>query len=68
MRVIRPAKFECVQNGYDAVWRDGATNGWYFRVIASNGKILCHSETYNTRRACLKAIAAVQGAKKVVEL
>jgi len=33
---------------------------WYWRVRAKNGEILCHSEGYKTKRACLKGIAAMQ--------
>lgn len=40
---------------------------WFFRIVASNGKTLCHSETYRTKRACLNGIRAAMTAKKVVE-
>lgn len=40
-----------------------AVNGqWYFRVVAVNGKILCHSETYKQRKSAIKgAEAIIQG-------
>lgn len=31
-----------------------------FRVRAKNGKILCHSETYRTKRGCVNGIGALQ--------
>jgi uncharacterized protein YegP (UPF0339 family) len=35
--------------------RDG---DWYWRLRASNGKVLCHSEGLRTKRACLNGIQA----------
>ena len=32
---------------------------WYFKIIASNGRILCHSEAYTRFRGCMIAINAV---------
>jgi Uncharacterized conserved protein len=37
--------------------------GWYFRIKADNGKILCHSETYTRRRNALKGLIIVLGLK-----
>ena len=54
----RPASFVLIKG----------SNGWWFHVIAQNGRILCHSEIYRSRRACLRAIEAVRDASmKVVE-
>jgi uncharacterized protein YegP (UPF0339 family) len=33
--------------------------GWYWLIIASNGRTLCHSETYTTKRAAKNGLAAV---------
>ena len=33
---------------------------WYFRVKSSNGKILCCSEIYNSRQACLKGVYSLE--------
>lgn len=40
-----------------------AVNGqWYFRIVAVNGKIICHSETYKQRQSAIKgAEAIIQG-------
>ena len=37
-------------------------NGWhyYFHLKAPNGKIICQSEAYNTKAACLKGIEAIK--------
>lgn len=38
-----------------------ATNGnYYFRVLASNGQVLCHSEGYTQKQSCLHAIGLIQ--------
>jgi len=36
--------------------------GWYFRVVARNGRILCHSEIYNQKASCRKAVVLMQDA------
>lgn len=33
---------------------------WYWRIIASNGKVLCHSEQYESLRACRRAVAIIK--------
>ena len=33
--------------------------GFYNRIVASNGKTLFHSETYNTKRAAVDAATSV---------
>lgn len=33
---------------------------WYFKIVASNGAVLAHSEQYNSRTAVEKAIMIVQ--------
>ena len=37
-----------------------ARNQWYFRVLAGNGKVLCHSETYTRKRNALKAVGLIR--------
>jgi len=32
----------------------GSVSGWYWRIKASNGKTLCHSEVYTTKRMAIK--------------
>lgn len=27
---------------------------WYFRIVAVNGRILCHGENYSSKTACMK--------------
>lgn len=53
----RPARFEvkCAKGQY------------WFRIVAANGRVLCHSETYKSSRACFNAIRAVQGAVHMVK-
>lgn len=29
---------------------------WYWRFVATNGKVLCHSETYTRRRDAVRAL------------
>ena len=33
---------------------------WYWRIVASNGQILAHSETYTSAQSCRDAIAVVK--------
>jgi len=33
---------------------------WYFHLKATNGKVLLQSESYVTKRGCLKGIAAIK--------
>ena len=35
---------------------------WFYIVKASNGKTLCHSETFKTKASALKSIAALKKA------
>lgn len=35
--------------------------GWYWRIVARNGKVLCHSETYTTKRKAMHALDIVTG-------
>ena len=46
------AKFE--------VFEGEATPEWYFRLRATNGKIVCQSEGYSRKRNALKGIAAIK--------
>jgi uncharacterized protein YegP (UPF0339 family) len=32
---------------------------YYWRILASNGAVLAHSETYTTKQGCTNAIAVV---------
>lgn len=38
----------------------GTDRQWYFRLRASNGETLCHSEGYTTRQSALNGVAAVK--------
>ncbi len=58
----RPVRFEIINNvGEGQITLIGG--GYFFHVVAGNGRILCHSERYETRRACIAAIRAVQDAR-----
>ena len=35
-------------------------DGWYFTLVARNGKTIATSEVYQTRQACYKGITSVQ--------
>jgi len=45
-------------------WYDTLSGQHYFHLKASNGRIVCQSEGYNTKRACLNGIDAVIAATK----
>jgi len=32
-----------------------AKKGWFFRIMASNGRTLCHSECYVRKAGCIKS-------------
>ena len=34
---------------------------YYFRIVASNGQTLCHSENYVNKSDCRRAIMIIQG-------
>lgn len=36
------------------------TQPYYWRIIASNGRVLASSETYSAKQGCLDAIAIVK--------
>ena len=36
---------------------------WYWKIIASNGKILAHSEEYSRKQACIDTVFLVVAAK-----
>ena len=38
---------------------------WFFHVVASNGCILAHSETYKRKRDCLNGVRAVKRARTI---
>lgn len=40
-------------------------NQWFFHVVASNGNVLAHSESYKRKSDCLKAIRAVKRARDI---
>ena len=42
------------------IFRSKLTGRWYFRLKAANGKILCRSEGYHTKRGCPKGIEAIK--------
>lgn len=37
-----------------------ANGGYYWRLKATNGEILCHSEVYSTKQGAQNGIAAVK--------
>ena len=39
--------------------RDSNNDEFYFRVVASNGKILSHSQTYNNYDDCYHAVKLI---------
>lgn len=41
--------------------RPTKNGGWYWRVRAKNGHVLCHSETYERKGGALKSIYAFMG-------
>lgn len=49
--------------GYTEVVKVKATENYrrhyYFRIVASNGRILCHSENYTRKVNCIKGINAM---------
>ena len=40
--------------------------GWYFKIVASNGKILCHSQRYTRKINCYNAAALIVGSPKEI--
>lgn len=39
--------------------RKSKSNRWYFRFVARNGRILCHSDTYHRLSDAKKGVASV---------
>ena len=39
---------------------NSASQPFYWRIVASNGKVLAHSETYTDKASCKRAITLVQ--------
>jgi len=35
--------------------------GWYFRIVARNGRIVCHSEVYTRKDNCYKGVDVIRG-------
>jgi len=35
--------------------------GWFFRIVARNGRTLCHSEIYTTLASCRKTAGMLRG-------
>ena len=35
--------------------------GWFFRMVARNGRTLCHSEMYTTLASCRKTAGMLRG-------
>jgi len=33
-----------------------AKGGWFFRIVARNGRTLCHSEVYSTLDSCRRTV------------
>ena len=57
---MKTAKIEYWEAGSYTIKPGRYAPYWFWHVRAKNGQILCHSESYNTKRACLKGIAALQ--------
>lgn len=41
------------------VKRANGKQGWYFRIVAENNRVLAHSENYASRRNALHAIDVI---------
>jgi len=41
---------------------------WFWKIVASNGRILAHSEDYKTKAMCLKTATKILSAKIEVQL
>jgi len=39
---------------------------WFWRIKANNGKILAHSESYNSKQACRKTAGMLRGARILI--
>ena len=42
--------------------------GWYWRVVASNRRVMCHSEVYKTRKSAEKAAIRVKMSSMYAQL
>ena len=42
-----------------ARYKPGPVQSWWWRVVAKNGKILCHSEQYVSKQAARKGLSAL---------
>ena len=42
------------------LFQGASSKQWYFHLKASNGKIICQSEGYNTKPSTLKGIASIK--------
>ena len=42
--------------------------GWYFKIKAKNGKTLCHSESYYSKKNCRIGAEAVLRLTKIEEV
>ena len=40
-----------------------AKGGWFFRIVASNGRTLCHSEIYKTKGHCRRTAIKIKGVR-----
>ncbi len=43
-------------------------NQYFFRVVADNGAVLAHSESYNNRMDVMNAVEVIRGAAKDAEV
>ncbi len=41
-----------------------AGDGWYWRLVASNGEVLAHSESYSSKDGAVEGIEAAKRANK----
>lgn len=39
--------------------RPSANHQFYWRFVASNGQVICHSETYTSKQSCIDSIRLV---------
>jgi uncharacterized protein YegP (UPF0339 family) len=62
-RLPKPGRIE-----YWRVARLGRPPFWFFHLRAANGRILCTSEAYNTKRACRAGIASVVSTASVAAI
>ena len=48
-----------------SIFRSPANEQFYFHIRAKNGKIVCASESYKSKQACLKTVRMLMEAKLI---